>query len=466
MVVITVFSATAPERFDVIVVGARCAGSPLAMLLARAGLRVCLLDRARFPSETPSTHGIQPTGVEVLGKLGVRDRVADVAAAIDRASMAFNEVRFEVDGITRLVGAPMLNVRRVTLDTILVDAAAAAGADVRTATAVTGLVVEDGRVAGVRTRSGELRAPLVVGADGVRSTVARLVGAREYDRIPCGRVFVWAYYEHATADPDRLWIGQVGDHGFLASRTDGGLFMAAVVPSAHRRTEILHDRAAAMSAGLAEWPELAACVADAQRVGPVRVMSGMAGYLRESAGPGWALVGDAGHFKDPSPGQGIADALRQAVALAPVIERGLGGAANLDRALRAWWEWRDRDAWEMYRFAAELGAPGPAPPLMHEVERRIARDQELTERLLRVLNHELRPSEVFRPPLALRALASGLRRGEASRVGLLREAAEALAVQMRNRRPPPLPPPRAVAEALTSASAPPAPPGVRQRAGA
>lgn len=424
------------EHFDVVIVGARCAGSPLATMLARSGMRVCVIDRARFPSDTPSTHGIQPSGVKILRRLGVADRLGN-AAAIDRGTIAFDEIRFEVN-VGDLLGAPMLNVRRITLDTVLVDVAAAAGADVRPATPVTGLVVDDGRVVGVRTRSGQLRAPLVVGADGVRSAVARLVDARAYHRRPCGRAFMWAYFEDASADADKLWLGKIGDHAFLASATDANLFMIAVVPSVDRWAELRRDREAAFHAGLHEWSELEASVAEGRRVGPIRIMSGMTGYLRESAGPGWVLVGDAGHFKDPTPGQGISDALRQAVALASAIERALGDGHDPDRVLRDWWQWRDRDAWEMYRFAGEMGAAGPTPRLVHEIQRRLAADPELAEGLLRVLNHDLSPSRVFTPRVAARAVASGLRRGRGWRWALLRETYTQLATELRD-RPPALP---------------------------
>jgi 2-polyprenyl-6-methoxyphenol hydroxylase-like FAD-dependent oxidoreductase len=374
--------------------------------------------------------------VKILRRLGVADRLAGVAACIDCGTIAFDEIRFDV-AVGDLLGAPMLNVRRITLDAVLAEAAAAAGADVRLATAVTGLVLDNGRVAGVRTRSGELRAPLVVGADGVRSAVARLVGARTYHRRPCGRAFMWAYFEGATAEDNKMWLGKIGDHAFLASATDANLFLIAVVPSADRWPTLRRDREAAFAAGLREWPELEASVAQATRVGPIRVMSGMAGYLRESAGPGWVLVGDAGHFKDPTPGQGISDALRQADALASAIEDALGNGhdPDPDRVLRDWWRWRDRDAWEMYRFAGEMGASGPTPYLVHEIQRRLAANPKLTEGFLRVLNHDLPPSRVFTARLAARALASGLHRGRGRRRALLREVRRELSRELRDRRP-------------------------------
>src|SRR3954471_4316179 len=280
----------------------------------------------------------------------------------------------------------MVNARRVTLDAILVDAAEQAGAEVRTGTAVTELLEERGRVAGVRTTAGDLRAPVVVGADGPRSTVARLAGAREYHCTRPGRIFLWGYFEGVPSGNDGMWLGKVGDDAYLASPTDGGLFMAAVVLSMHRRDELRADREAGFAAGLARWGELHESLGPARRVGPVRMQSRWHGFFRESAGPGWALVGDAGHFKDPSPGQGISDALRQSVELAGAIERTLGGD---QQALTDWWSWRDRDAWEMYWFAHDMGAPGPTPPLVREFERRIAADTQLTHGLIRILNHDV-----------------------------------------------------------------------------
>jgi 2-polyprenyl-6-methoxyphenol hydroxylase-like FAD-dependent oxidoreductase len=420
-------------QFDVIVVGARCAGSPLATLLARAGMHVCLVDRAGFPSDTPSTHVVQPTGVKILDSLGVVEPLLKVATPIDRGTVAFDDVRIEVDGVTELVGAPMLNVRRVTLDAILLDAAASAGVEIRTRTAVTGLVEDGGRVAGVRTPTGELRASIVVGADGARSTVARLVGAAEYHETTAGRVFMWAYFEGAAAAGNRVWLGKMGDLGFLASPTDADLFMAAVVPSVDRRDELRGDRESAYAAGLTRWPELHACLVGATRVGPVRMMSRWHGFFRQSAGPGWVLVGDAGHFKDPTPGQGISDALRQVVELARAIEKALGGAAPAGQVLNDWWSWRDRDAWEMYWFAHDLGAPGPTPLLLQEIQRRIAADPQLAEGLVRILNHDIAPSKLFTPSLAVRAASRALLTSRGQRKVVLREARTVVANELRRR---------------------------------
>jgi menaquinone-9 beta-reductase len=422
------------ESFDVIVVGARCAGAPLATMLARDGLRVCVVDKDGFPSDALSTHGIQPTGIQVLERIGVLDSLLALAPPILRLRMVFDDGAAPAADVVAITGAPGLSVRRITLDEILVNAAAAAGAEVRTHTTVTGLVVDSGRVAGVTTTSGELRAPLVVGADGARSAVAKMVGAGEYSPTPNGRVFMWAYY---AADPTggEMWIGKVGDHTYLGMPTDGGLSLIGVCPSIERRDEVRADREAVYKAGLHAWPELHAGVDGTPREGSLRTMANLRGFFRPSAGPGWALVGDAGHFKDPTPGQGIADALRQAEKLAAAITRALGGGrGDADRVLREWWRWRDEDAWEMYWLAHDMGAAGPTPPLRREAERRIAADPELTTAMVRILNHELRPSEAFTPAFSVATAAQALRHGRGQRREIVREAGAAAAEELRRWR--------------------------------
>jgi 2-polyprenyl-6-methoxyphenol hydroxylase-like FAD-dependent oxidoreductase len=428
------------DDYDVVVVGGRVAGASLAIRLARAGLRVCVLDRAHFPSDVPSTHGIQPAGVAILRELGCYETLAALTEPIERATVVVDDARIEFEGATELLGAPMLNLRRAALDAVLLEAAATAGAVVRTRTPVTGLREEHGRVTGVVTPDGPLRARLVVGADGARSTVARLVGAAEYCRTPPERLFLWAYFEGTDHPPGHAWIGRIGDHGYLASPTDGGAFMAVVAPSMTRRAEVLADRQTAFDEGLRGWPELEAVVAPGRRVGPLHAVPDWRGFFRRSAGPGWALVGDAGHMKDPTPGQGIADALRQTTALAPVVVSGLarapGDAEALDAGLRRWWTWRDRDAWAMYWFARDLGAAGPVPLLTAEVMRRVAADPRRRTQLLRVLNHDIPPGRLVTAPLAARALGGALLRRRGDRRQLLREARTAVTDELRHLRPP------------------------------
>jgi menaquinone-9 beta-reductase len=422
------------EAFDVVVVGARCAGAPLATTLGRAGMHVCMVDKDRFPSDTLSTHGIQPAGVQVLDRLGVLDSLLKLAPPMTRGRMVFDDSVELAADIVEVTGAPVLSVRRFVLDQILVNAAAEAGVEVRTGAAVTGLVTEHDRVVGVTTAGGELRAPLVVGADGTRSAVAKMIGAREYCTTPNGRVFMWAYYDGDPSNGE-MWAGKLDDCAYLVLRSDDGLSLVAACPSIDRRDEVRGNREAVYEAGIRAWPELHAGIAGAPREGPVRTMANMHGYFRESAGPGWVLVGDAGHFKDPSPGQGIADALRQAESLADAIARALGGGSgNPDHVLRDWWRWRDEDAWEMYWFAHDAGMAGPWPRLRLEVLRRIAADPELTSALLRVFNHDLRPSQLFTPWFSITTTARALRAATGERASILREARKAATDEIRRQR--------------------------------
>ncbi|MBO0849820.1 MAG: FAD-dependent monooxygenase, partial [Pseudonocardia sp.] len=367
------------ERCDVVVVGARCAGSSLAVWLARQGLRVQVLDRARFPSETPSTHVIQPCGVRLLRQLGVLPAaMAAGAVPLERFTLVNDDVRVDERIDLGAFGAPGLCVRRITLDALLVDAAERAGAHVRTGCRVTGLIHDGHRVCGVRTTQGDIEAALVVGADGRHSTVAASVGAGEYHVTPPGRTPAWAYFDGVHDREGRIRLGRLGELAFLASPTDGGLYMAAVGPPITDRDAFRRDRDNAFTAGLANWPELADLLSGARRVGPIRLMSDWHGYFRHATGPGWVLVGDAGHFKDFTPAQGISDALRQAQRLAAAVAAGLDDGANLASELRRWWQWRDHDGYEMYWFATDLGAPGPSTPLITRLLRDIAADPDAT----------------------------------------------------------------------------------------
>jgi len=406
------------DPYDVVIVGARCAGSPLATMLARQGLAVCVLDQARFPSDTLSTHVVQPHGVELLDRLGALDRMPDDAVSIESLTLVMDDVRIEE---TQLPGQrPGLSARRVTMDAALVDVARAAGAEVRTATRATGLLRQGDRVVGVETDGGAVCGRLVIGADGRRSSVADWAGSREYHVTPGGRMLALGYFEGVADLEPRLRIGQIGDWAFLAAPTDGGLYMSGVLCDLAAAPAFLADRAASYERGLRAWPELAALVDGRRMVGPLRVQTDWHGFFREAAGPGWVLVGDAGHFKDFTPGQGISDALRQVDRLAPAIVEGFASdrEATLDALLQRWWTWRDEDAWEMYWFASDMGAPGPPTPLVTRVLRDISKRPGGGQDLLRMLDHEIPPSALFtRPRLALaavRALADRPRQARAT----------------------------------------------------
>lgn len=399
-------------------------------MLANRGLSVCLLDKSRFPSDTPSTHVIQPCGVAVLDRLGILDSLlAAGAAPLTRFTLATEGARVDASIEAGDFGAPALSMRRVKLDWLLIEGAASAGADVRTATAATGLLRQGGRVVGVETRQGPIGARLVIGADGRGSTVAGLVGAAEYHVAPPGRMFTWAYFA-GVDDPEvkgHLRLGSLEDLTFVASPTDEGLFLAAVCPPLVGKNAFLADLEAGFEAAISVWPELDELLGGAKRVGPIRVMTNWHGYFREAAGQGWALLGDAGNFKDPSPAQGISDALRQAERLANAVIAGLRGA-NIDEELRRWWQWRDDDGFAMHWFAADMGAVGRPSPLADQFICDIAQDEEATDLLLRVLNHEVRPAQLFTPRRLGRAAVRAIHNRPSQLGAMMKEAA----AEMRN----------------------------------
>jgi menaquinone-9 beta-reductase len=393
--------------FDVVVVGARCAGSALAIYLARAGMRVCLADKAAFPSETPSTHVMQPRGVAILDELDVLEPLlAHGAARLDRFSVVIDDVR--IDGVLDdSYTHPGLNVRRTILDQALQQMAMDAGADVRTRCRVTGVRRSGGRVVGVDTTDGPLDAGLVVGADGRGSVVAETVGARKYLARPAGRIPVWGYFATGPREP-RLRIGRIGNLAYLASPTDSGLYMATVAVDQCDARNFHRDREANFRNAIRVWPELDDIVGGAEREGPLRVMANWHSYFRESAGPGWVLVGDAGHFKDFTPGQGISDALCQAKSLSMAISASTDSATDRDEAIQRWWQDRDRTSYDMYWFAMQMAPPGAPSPLVTELMRRIANDPNGAATLMQVINRDLPSTKLLNTSRLLGAACTAL----------------------------------------------------------
>lgn len=417
------------KSFDVVIVGARCAGASLATYLARAGARVCLMDKAAFPSETPSTHVIQPRGVEVLAELGALEPLlARDAAPLERFSLVVDNVR--IDGT--LDGAysyPGLNVRRAVLDQALQQVALGAGVDVRTGCRATGVCTHNDRVIGVDTADGPVRADLVIGADGRESIVAKSVRARKYLVKPAGRIPVWGYFATGPQEP-RLRIGRRGNLAYLASPTDSGLYMAAVAVDHREAAEFHRNREANFRNALGGWPELDDIVGNAERQGPLRVMANWHSYFRESAGPGWVLVGDAGHFKDFTPGQGISDALRQAKSLCSAISESTSSATTRDEALQRWWHHRDRTSYDMYWFAMQMAPPGAPSPLVIELLRRIGRAPDGAATLLRVINRDVPSTKLLTTPRLLAAAYTALRNYPGQRRTTLEEIGSQLATEI------------------------------------
>lgn len=419
------------ERFDVAVVGGRVAGSSAAAHLARAGLSVLLLERAKAPSEILSTHTIQD--LDCLDRLGVLDTVlATGSPPMPRSTLWIDDCDLSVDHVEQ----PWLSVRRLTLDGLLLDTARRAGADVRLECKVTGLLRDDrdGRVNGLRYedphgREVSVSCRLVVGADGRSSTVARLAGARKYHQSWNERGAVWRYFEGLPAPPEFFFCRR-GDDLLLAAPCDQGRVLLAVQPAlkdtsgyrAPGEIERAFLRAARpWGQDGREWKDL---LADAEPDGAARMVLRYACFFRESAGPGWVLLGDAGHVKDAVTGQGISDAMRHAERLTARVLPAWRSTRSLDAATRHWWHARDRDAAPMYWLSQDMGRAGSSSPLYGSFFERIASSERLKLRLQEVLGRRYRVRRFIAPYRFAAVIAAQLRKGETPAGATLREARE------------------------------------------
>jgi flavin-dependent dehydrogenase len=317
-----------PSTYDVVVVGARAAGAATAMLLARQGLRVLVLERDHYGTDTLSTHALMRGSVLMLSQWGLLGHI------VEAGTPPVRQARFSYGADTMTVTIkPTLGVealyapRRTVLDAILVDAAVAAGAEVRFGVTVTGLLRDaTGRVVGVtgRDRAGtavSARAWLTVGADGTRSTVAREVGAGTVRAGTGAGAIVYGYWSGLEVDGYE-WFYRPGHTAGMIPTNAGEVCVFAGVPASRGvKDGYLQLLAAATGAD--------GRLAQARPPKRLRTWVGRPSYLRPAYGPGWALVGDAGSFLDPLSTHGITDALRDAEMLA----RALAGAGDVHAAL-------------------------------------------------------------------------------------------------------------------------------------
>src|SRR5262245_36655581 len=376
--------------YDVTIVGGRVSGSALALDLARSGLSVLVLDRAHFPSDTLSTHQLQVSGVARLAELGVLDRVLETGAPPTRR-IRFHAGRAVVDAPAPTVAGIdfMFSPRRTVLDQILVDAAREAGAEVREGTSVDGLLRDDGRVTGVRTRDrsggreAEIPARLVVGADGRRSTVARLVGAREYDPRPAATVASYAYWDDFPFDGGEMHSGA----GWVAAGwpTNDGQVLTFVARPAADWDLVRRDPETALLDVLDRAGTLGKRVREARRAGPVRSTNDTSATHRESGGPGWLLVGDAGLVIDPITGLGMSHGLQDASRAARTVRALLGGQHE-SRALRSHCKERDAETKASYEFTAGLTTLRGTDPAAEQLFQAIAADPAVGTRFLAAIS--------------------------------------------------------------------------------
>jgi 2-polyprenyl-6-methoxyphenol hydroxylase-like FAD-dependent oxidoreductase len=377
----------ASRHVDVLVVGARCAGAATAMLLARAGHQVVMVDRSQPSTDTNSTHSLVRGGVVQLARWGLLDEVVATGAPEIRSVSFHHEGEVERRAVRDRAGVDfLLAPRRSVLDDLLARAAVAAGAELVTGTSVTGVLREGDRVVGVTTRdadgtSHDVTARLVVGADGVYSGTARHVGAEVVERHdPSGAAFY-------------TYVGGVPWDGFefhLGERSFAGVFPTHDHLACVWLIRPVADLAPVIAAGsdrLDAWlgaldhsaPDLARRVRRGFVTAPLRGSVGLPNHVRRAAGPGWALVGDAGFHRDPITGHGMTDAFRDAELLADAADAMLRRAVPEDVAMAGYERQRDEALAPTFALTRALGAFPPAARFL-DLQRRLSRalDTEAT----------------------------------------------------------------------------------------
>jgi 2-polyprenyl-6-methoxyphenol hydroxylase-like FAD-dependent oxidoreductase len=391
--------------YDAIVVGARCAGSPTAMLLAREGHRVLLVDRAGFPSDTLSTHYIHQNGVACLERWGLLAQIA-AAGAPGIRNYTLDVGPFALHGAPPPIGdvADAYSLRRSVLDKLLVDAAADAGAEVREHFPVDGLITVGDRVTGIHSRGRTEHARIVIGADGLNSLVARAVRARTYNDMGTLTCAYYTYWSDLEMDGVELYLRP--DRTIVAAPTSDGQVVTIVFwPHAE-----FHDVRADIEGRFREALELAPGLAEraraATRAERFWGTSQLPNFYRRPHGDGWALVGDAGHHKDPILALGISDAFRDSELLADAIDAGLTGRAPLSDALANYEQRRNELSAAGFQTTIDFARLAPPPPHLQQLFAALRELPADRDQLFGTFAGTVAPEQFFAPDNLARIVGS------------------------------------------------------------
>ncbi len=356
------------------------------------------MDRATFPSDAVSTHALHPRGVAALGRWGLLERLRSTGCpAISTYAFDFGHARISGSPATEQASVAYAP-RRTVLDELLVTAAAEAGAQVREGFTVTGLVFEDGAVTGIEGRRGNgpritEGARIVVGADGTRSSVARLVQARKYRETPKLAVAYYSYWRGLPVD-GRVWSCMRPGQSLTTVPTHDDLTLIVGSWPFGERLARRSDVEGTFASAFDQFPDLAEQMREAERV---ERFTGAAvpNFFRAPSGPGWVLAGDAGYTRDPVTAQGMSDAFASAELCAEAVDDTLRGARPAGEAMRAYQEARDAQVSPMYEFTCNLAGLEPLPPKVADLFASLQGDQEGMDRFARLYGGALPPAEFF-----------------------------------------------------------------------
>lgn len=403
------------QRYDVVIVGARCAGASLAAFLAQGGMKVLMVDKARMPSDQVlSTNTLHPTGVSVLDQLGLGAALRELCPAMNSLRYDWFGAIVDLDISDRAEYCP----RRYALDGLLQEVAVKSGAEFWDRTKVSGLLTEGGRTAGVYlTRedgtTSSVAADLVVGADGRSSRVAQWVGSEELLGYDAPRGMYWSYWPaprgwgSSERFPAGMYLHRKGDDISVAFHAQDDQVLIGTLPlnaeiDSFRRHPLdnLRQRAARVPA-----------FADVVQQEPSEAVRGYLAqryFVRRPVGPGWLLLGDAGIHKDFVSGDGISEALLQARSAAQAL---LSGAPR-ELALERWWRQRDVDALPLFFHSQDVAEPGKPGNLDRLVLSKVAADAELKRRFAGTTSRETNPYEMLKPTTAASWVLGAALRGK------------------------------------------------------
>lgn len=389
--------------YDAIVVGGRCAGAVTAMLLARQGHKVLIVDQATFPSDVRlSTHLIWHSGVDLLAKWGLLDKVvATGCPLLTDLYLDLGELVLKGTPPGTQAGAA-LSPRRIALDQVLLDAAVAAGAELRQGVAFEDVILEDGSVSGIRGRLQDgsaftAHARVVVGADGSHSRVARAVGADAYNEYPKEQGTYNTYSYFTGVNLDGVTFYSRSERMIYAWHTNDGRALVGIIQPGHAPRPNRNDVEPAFFAELAAMaPELATRLRAGQRAEEWSSASTGA-FCRQASGSGWCLVGDAGLTMDPISAAGITNALRDAEIASELIHTGLTTSATMDEALAPYQDRRDAVSVPMLQFSQEMAKLAPPTEDIMKLFGALAGNQKQVDRYFGVFAQTVTPGEFFGP---------------------------------------------------------------------
>jgi 2-polyprenyl-6-methoxyphenol hydroxylase-like FAD-dependent oxidoreductase len=386
------------NEYDVIVVGARCAGSPTAMLLARNGYKVLVVDKATFPSDTISTHLIHPSGMSALRRWGLRDKV------VATGCQAIDTYAFDMGPVT-LTGSPgtaeepvSYAPRRTVLDELLVNAASDAGADVREGFTVQAIDIDGGRVKGIRGhgKNGETvteKARVVIGADGRHSVVARDVKPEQYNERPALQASYYSYYSGLPMS-GRFEAYSRGDRAFAVWPTNDDMTLVVGGWPIAQFDANRQDIEGNFMKMLDLVPAFGERVRGAKREDRF-YGAFVPNYFRKPFGDGWALVGDAGYNRDFITAQGISDAFRDAELCTGAFHDSMLGVRSFDDAMSEYQSTRDKQVMPMYEFTCDFAKMEPPPPEQQQLMGAISGNQEAMDGFAQMFGGVISPAQFF-----------------------------------------------------------------------